>query len=66
MIKFLSDEAGVKNEYEKSDNASSYHTNFSDEALYFLCKSKGIKLVRYDFNEPCHGKDQFGRECSWC
>ena len=48
-----SDETGVK-----SDNASSYHPNFCVEALYFLCKSKGIKLVRYDFNEPCHGKDQ--------
>ena len=58
LTKFLSDEPGVKNVYGKSDNALSYHANFSVEALYFLCKSKGIKLVRYNFNEPCHGKDQ--------
>ena len=38
--------------------------NFSVEALYFLCKSKGIKLVRYDFNEPCRVKDQCDREAA--
>ena len=54
-----SDETGVK-----SDNASSYHPNFCVEALYFLCKSKGIKLVRYDFHEPCRGKDQYNREAA--
>ena len=59
---FLSDEPCVKIVYGKSDNASSYHANFSVEALYFLCKSKGIKLVRYDFHEPCRGKDQYNRE----
>ena len=61
---FLSDEPCVKIVYGKSDNASSYHANFSVEALYFLCKSKGIKLVRYDFNEPCHGKDQCDRKAA--
>ena len=61
LTKFLSDEPGVKNVYGKSDNALSYHANFSVEALYFLCKSKGIKLLRYDLNEPCCGKDQ----CNW-
>ena len=58
LAKFISDEPGVKNVYGKSDNASSYHANFSIEALWFLCKSTGIKLVRYDFNEPCQKKDQ--------
>ena len=43
----------MKNVYGRSDNASSYQANFSVEALNFLYKNKGIKLVRYDFDEPC-------------
>ena len=58
LTRFLSDEPGVKIVCGKSVIASSYHGNFSVEALYFLCKIKDVKLVRYDFNELCHGKDQ--------
>ena len=46
----------------KSDNAGCYHGNFSAESIYNLCKKKGIRLLRYDFNEPCCGKDQCDRE----
>ena len=48
----------------KSDNASAYHGNHILENLFFLCKSNGLKLLRYDYNEPCRGKDQCDRESS--
>ena len=48
----------------KSDNASSYHGNQILENLYFLCKTRGFRLLRYDYNEPCRGKDQCDRESS--
>ena len=35
---------------------------FQRESMYNLCRKKGIKLLRYDFNEPCCGKDQCDRE----
>ena len=47
--------------YTKSDNAGCYHTSHSPEALYRLCKSEDIQLLRYDYNEPCKGKDQCDR-----
>ena len=34
------------------------------QALYQLCKEQDITLVRYDYNEPCKGKDQYDRECA--
>ena len=48
--------------YAKSDNATCYHGNFALEALYKLCLSLGLALLRYDYNEPCKGKDQCDRE----
>ena len=27
-----------------------------------MCKSEDIQLLRYDYNEPCKGKDQCDRE----
>ena len=48
--------------YGKSDNAGSYHGNFGAETFYKICKSKGVNLVWYDYNEPCCGKDQCDRE----
>ena len=48
--------------FAKSDNASCYHGNFIYEALFKLCKSRSLQLLRYDFNEPCKGKDQCDRE----
>ena len=44
--------------YVKSDDASSYH----GEALYQLCCERQIKLRRYNYSEPSHGKDQCDRE----
>ena len=48
--------------YTKSDNASSYHGNFYIETLYQLCCERKIKLRRYNYSEPCCGKDQCDRE----
>ena len=48
--------------YGKSDNAGSYHGNFGAETFYKICKSKGVNLVWYDYNEPCCGKDQCDQE----
>ena len=46
----------------KSDNAGCYHGNFVLEALYKMCKAVEICLLRYDYNEPCKGKDQCDRQ----
>ena len=43
------------------DNAGCYHGNFSAESMYKICKEKNL---RYDFDEPCCGKDQCDRECA--
>ena len=48
--------------YIKSDNAGSYHGNYCLKVLYNICKNKNIKLLRYDYNEPCCRKDQWDRE----
>lgn len=48
--------------YAKSDNTGCYHSNYSAEGLHQLCQEKGIKLLRYDYNEPSCGKDQCDRE----
>ena len=52
----------VKSLFLKSDNAGSYHGNHIMEATYKLCRKLGLALLRYDFNEPCKGKDQCDRE----
>ena len=52
----------VSEAYVKSDNAGSYHGNYYLEVLYNVCKNKNIKLLRYDYIEPCCGKDQCDRE----
>ena len=56
------DHPDVKTIYTKSDNASCYHNSIGPEALYRLCLEKNLTLLRYDFNEPCRGKDQCDRE----
>ena len=48
--------------FGKSDNASCYHGNYVFEALFKLCRARSFQLLRYDFNEPCKGKDQCDRE----
>ena len=52
----------IKQMYAKSDNAICYHSNGAAEGLYKLCKDKGVKLLRYDYNEPNKGKDQCDRD----
>ena len=62
LDQFIKDEPTVKYVFTKSDNAGCYHGNYSAESIYLLCKQKNLKLLRYDFNEPCCGKDQCDRE----
>ena len=63
---FSKDFSSVTSLFAKSDNASSYHGNQILDNIFFLCKSHGIKLIRYDYNEPCRGKDQCDRESAAC
>ena len=51
----------VKEIYAKSDNAGCYHANYAAECIRELCSDKGITLKRYDYNEPCCGKDDCDR-----
>ena len=64
LHQFTLDFPSVSHVNGKSDNASCYHGNHVLENLYFLCKSEGLVLKRYDYNEPCRGKDQCDRESS--
>ena len=62
LDQFCEDFPLVSEVYIKSDNAGSYHGNYCLKVLYNICKNKNIKLLRYDYNEPCCGKDQCDRE----
>ena len=62
LKKIKSDHISTKFIYTKSDNAGCYHNTLCPEALYRLCSKYGLTLVRYDYNEPCRGKDQCDRE----
>lgn len=62
LDQFRKDEPSVENLYTKSDNAGCYQGNYSAEAVYDICKKKGLNLLRYDYNEPCCGKDQCDRD----
>jgi len=62
LDEFKKDVPHITHVFVKSDNASCYHSNSSAEGLHQVCKEKGIKLARYDYNEPCRGKDQCDRE----
>ena len=55
----------IRKIYGKSDNASSYLGNYVMEALFRLCEKHGKVLYRYDFNEPCKGKDQCDQEAAY-
>ncbi|XP_065674378.1 uncharacterized protein LOC136091213 [Hydra vulgaris] len=57
LNQFRLDEQKIVNIFAKSDNA-----NCLVESMNKLCKNKSFKLFRYDFNEPCCGKDQCDRE----
>ena len=39
-----------------------YHGNIATEVLYEIYKSKDTKLMQYDYNKPCCGKDRCDRE----
>ena len=64
ITEFAKDFPEVCNINGKSDNAGAYHGNQILENLYHILKYKGLKLLRYDYNEPCRGKDQCDRESS--
>ena len=64
LTEFRDDCPMIKRLCAKSDNAGSYHGNHILEALYKLCQEKDFTLVRYDYNEPCKGKDQCDCESS--
>ena len=48
--------------FRKEKDELCYHGNYILEALYKTCTKKGNTLLRYDYNEPCKGKDQRDRE----
>ena len=62
LDKVKHDEPNLRSLYAKSDNAGCYQGNLSAESIYQLCHRKGIKLLHYDYNEPCCRKDQCDRE----
>ena len=62
LQQFRNDCPNITKLFGKSDNAGCYHGNFILEATYKLCKNYNFDLIRYDFNEPCKGKDQCDRE----
>ncbi|XP_065670094.1 uncharacterized protein LOC136088903 isoform X2 [Hydra vulgaris] len=62
LDQFRIDQPHIKKMFTKSDNAGCYQGNLSAEAIYNVCKERDIKLLRYDYNEPCCGKDQCDRE----
>ena len=64
LSQFVQDFPRICNINGKSDNAGSYHGNQILENLFHLSKSKGLKLLRYDYNEPCRGNYQCDRESS--
>ena len=46
-------------------NADSYHRNFTAGVFYKICIFKGKKLMCYNYNQPCCGKDQCQRESAF-
>ena len=62
LKEYKKDEPNVSALYVKSDNAGCYHGSLIPAATFKLCNENGFQLIRYDFNEPCKGKDQCDRE----
>ena len=62
LKKFENDEPNITKCFVKSDNAECQHGNVVPEALFKVCQKNGVNLLRYDFNEPCKGKNQCDRE----
>ena len=59
---FKRDVPSIMQLYAKSDNAGCYHANGAAEGLHYICNQHGLKLLRYDYNEPSKGKDQCDRD----
>ena len=49
--------SSITKAYLRSDEAGCYHNNFIIAALTDVSKRVGIKVERYVFSEPQHGKD---------
>ena len=64
LDEFKKDQPEVTKMFMKSDNAGCYHANFSAEINHFICEKQGIKLQRYNLNEPKRGKDQCDHEAA--
>ena len=62
LSEFRKDEMVINKRFLKSDNAGCYHASQTLEIMKVICEEKGFELLRYDFNEPCKGKDQCDRE----
>ena len=58
LAQFKVDNPLIENLYVKSDNAGCYHSALVPETLFKICKANNFNLKRYDYNEPCKGKDQ--------
>ena len=43
--------------YLRSDGAGCYHNNFLIAAVTDIGERTGIRILRYDYSEPQHGKD---------
>ena len=63
LDKMKKDFPNLEKLYAKPDIVSSYH--FYIETLYQLCCEIQIKLKRYDYSEPCCGKDKCACEFVW-
>ena len=63
--RFHFDHPSVSQLYTRSDNASSYHSNFVAEQLHGFCKDNQIKLLRYDYNKAQKGNLTRGYVTCW-
>jgi hypothetical protein len=59
---FHKDYANVKSLVTKSDNAGCYAGASCFQSEYQIVKKHDLTLLRHDFSEPQHGKDQCDRE----
>ena len=57
LNKIKADNPSITQAYLRSDEAGCYHNNSIIAALKKAGDRVGIKVVRYDFSEPQHGKD---------
>ncbi|XP_065672153.1 uncharacterized protein LOC136089978 [Hydra vulgaris] len=58
VVQFTQDVLSVKQIYKNYKNAGCYSAISVAEKLFYICKVKGVQLLRYEYNEPQKGKDQ--------